>query len=105
MEGLPSERTVMMAQPAAQMATNTPITAYAGQLRLLPVGIVVMGNLHAGRGCSQEESSRAGRPPPKRGPSWRRTGPYADREPELSETSTCREPLRLMAVHAHPDDE
>jgi mycothiol S-conjugate amidase len=23
----------------------------------------------------------------------------------LSETSTCREPLRLMAVHAHPDDE
>jgi mycothiol S-conjugate amidase len=23
----------------------------------------------------------------------------------LSETTTCREPLRLMAVHAHPDDE
>ncbi|GLY73341.1 mycothiol S-conjugate amidase [Actinoallomurus iriomotensis] len=23
----------------------------------------------------------------------------------MSETSTCREPLRLMAVHAHPDDE
>jgi mycothiol S-conjugate amidase len=37
-----------------------------------------------------------------------RTGrirPYAQGEPELSETSTCREPLRLMAVHAHPDDE
>src|SRR5262245_49005241 len=63
-----------------------------------------MGNLRAGRCCSQGESSVAMRcrTSPAR---TRRLRPYAHGEPELSETSTCREPLRLMAVHAHPDDE